>query len=271
MSLGCSTSSMDPQQSIVSGTRIDGAPNVPINLDKIKSPTPKSEPLSRYGNHSPYTVLGKTYQVWETGQHYQEDGVASWYGTKFHGQHTSSWEPYDMLSMTAAHKHLPLPSFVRVTNLENKKTIIVRVNDRGPFHNERIIDLSYAAALKLDMTKKGTARVSIETLATPYDKLTPTRNRDAIYVQAGAFANVLTAQQLKFNLTDYTDTPIRIVNKQHKKTGMQPTTLFKIQIGPFTSVKKAQLLTQRIRDNQLAQAFILTKPAEKFSSEANQF
>ncbi|MGB5098829.1 MAG: septal ring lytic transglycosylase RlpA family protein, partial [Porticoccaceae bacterium] len=123
--------------------------------------TPRSEAITGAGNKNPYTVLGKTYHLLPTAAGYREKGVASWYGTKFHGRATSNGEPYDMFAMTAAHKTLPIPAYVRVTNLENGRSAIVRVNDRGPFHDDRIIDLSYAAAKKLGVFDQGTARVEV--------------------------------------------------------------------------------------------------------------
>ena len=128
-------------------------------------PVPRAEPTSTYGNRSPYTVLGKSYQVLERADGYVERGMASWYGQKFHGRQTSSREVYDMCSFSAAHKTLPLPSYVRVTNLDNGRSAIVRVNDRGPFHPGRIIDLSYAAAVKLGVDRTGTARVEVEAIS----------------------------------------------------------------------------------------------------------
>ena len=261
----------------------DGAPNIPVDLNQVVEPTPKSEPISRYGNHSPYTVLGKTYQVWSTEKQYKEEGVASWYGTKFHGQHTSSWEPYNMLSMTAAHKHLPLPSFVKVTNVDNQQSIIVRVNDRGPFHDNRIIDLSYAAAMKLGYAEKGTANVIIETVAMPYLPTSPqalasikdkdlaiaqakkdnngkaTSSAPAIYVQAGAFSKQDAADNLKVAISALTDTPIKVVKQEQQNAGTQTLTLYKVQIGPLYNPERAQLLSQLIRDTQLAQPIVLTE------------
>jgi rare lipoprotein A len=138
------------------------------DVDAIPDPTPRSEPRSRYGNRS-YSVLGKRYQVLDSAEGYDEVGMASFYGNKFHGRRTSNLEVYDMYAMTAAHKTLPLPSYARVTNLDNGRSIVVRVNDRGPFHAGRIIDLSYAAAVKLGYRDKGTARVEVKGLAGPGD------------------------------------------------------------------------------------------------------
>ncbi len=142
----------------------DGGPAVPPDVSRVPEPVPRGEPLAKYGNKSPYTVLGRTYRVMPTSRGYRERGIASWYGTKFHGRLTSSREPYDMYEMTAAHKTLPLPTYVRVTNLENERSVVVRVNDRGPFHERRIIDLSYTAAIKLGVHLKGTARVEVVAL-----------------------------------------------------------------------------------------------------------
>lgn len=143
----------------------DGAPSrllSPEEAARIPDAVPIVEPRTNAGNKSPYTVLGKTYRVMPDSTGYKERGYASWYGTKFHGQKTSNGEEYDLYAMTAAHKTLPIPSYVRVTNLENGKQIVVRVNDRGPFHEGRIIDLSYAAAAKLGFG--GTARVEVEAI-----------------------------------------------------------------------------------------------------------
>ena len=126
---------------------------------------PRPEPRSRYGNGPLYEVLGETYRVMDSSTGYKERGVASWYGKKFHGRLTSNREPYDMYAMTAAHKTLPLPTYVRVRNLRNNKSIVVRVNDRGPFVHNRIIDLSYAAATKLDMIRDGTSLVEVTAIS----------------------------------------------------------------------------------------------------------
>jgi len=142
----------------------DSAPEGLADVDLIPEPEVKAEPRSRYGNRSPYKVLGKSYNVRDTADGYDEKGTASYYGNKFHRRRTSSLEVYDMYAFSAAHKTLPLPSYARVTNLDNGKSVIVRVNDRGPFHDGRIIDLSYAAAVKLGIDRKGTGNVRVEGL-----------------------------------------------------------------------------------------------------------
>ncbi|MGY0797478.1 septal ring lytic transglycosylase RlpA family protein [Lysobacter sp. A286] len=142
----------------------DSAPDVDIDVSLIPEPDVEALERSRYGNRSTYSVLGKKYHVMDDSEGYVERGKASYYGNKFHGRRTSNMEVYDMYAFTAAHKTLPLPSFARVTNLDNGKTVVVRVNDRGPFHEGRVIDLSYAAALKLGITQAGTGSVEVRAL-----------------------------------------------------------------------------------------------------------
>ncbi|MEO8458981.1 MAG: septal ring lytic transglycosylase RlpA family protein [Dokdonella sp.] len=144
--------------------RADSAPAVPLDVAKLAEPVPKIEPRARYGNKSPYTVLGHSYEVLLSARGYVERGIASWYGNKFHGYMTSSLETYDMNQFSAAHKTLPLPSYARVTNLDNGKSVIVRINDRGPFHDNRLIDLSYAAAVRIGVWPKGTGLVEVRAI-----------------------------------------------------------------------------------------------------------
>ena len=142
----------------------DSAPDEIPQVELIPEPEVVAEPRSRYGNRSPYSVLGKSYRVLDSAEGYVDRGIASYYGKKFHGRRTSSLEVYDMYTFSAAHKTLPLPSYARVTNLQNGESVVVRVNDRGPFHEGRIIDLSYAAAVKLGIHRTGTARVEVRAL-----------------------------------------------------------------------------------------------------------
>ncbi len=143
----------------------DSTPDYVPNLDCIAEPRVVDEPRSPIGNRSPYTVLGRQYHVMDRHHDYVEQGLASYYGAKFHGRLTSNREVYDMYAFTAAHKTLPLPSFARITNLDNGRSVVVRVNDRGPFHDGRVVDLSYAAAVKLDIVRQGTGRVEVRALA----------------------------------------------------------------------------------------------------------
>ena len=145
-------------------SQTDGPPSYDVDVSNIPNAVPKVEPKSAYGNPNSYMVKGATYYPLMSSKGFTQTGLASWYGTRFHEKDTSSREPYDMFAMTAAHKTLPLPTYLIVTNLENGRRVIVRVNDRGPFYSNRIIDLSYTAAKKLGIYPKGTARVKIEAI-----------------------------------------------------------------------------------------------------------
>ena len=141
----------------------DGPPRFPRNVEHIPDAVPKVEKVSRRGN-KPYEVFGKKYHPLASSKNYKESGLASWYGTKFHGNATSSGEPYDLYGMTAAHRTLPLPTYARITNTRNGKSVVVKINDRGPFHSNRLIDLSYAAARKLGIYGHGTGHVTVEAI-----------------------------------------------------------------------------------------------------------
>ncbi|HEY6941715.1 septal ring lytic transglycosylase RlpA family protein, partial [Dokdonella sp.] len=180
-----------PQSERYARNADDGPTAPPIDVERIPEPVPKAEPRSRYGNKPSYSVLGRTYRVLPDARGYVERGIASWYGNKFHGYMTSSFEPYDMYAFTAAHKTLPLPSFARVTNLDNGKSVVVRINDRGPFHEDRIIDLSYAAAVKIGVWPKGTGRVEVRALDPDRpDALPPSRVASATAPQRRAYGPV---------------------------------------------------------------------------------
>lgn len=183
----------------------DGPPrNDPGVTPSSREPGP--EPRSRYGNPRFYEVAGQRYYVSDTADNYRERGVASWYGRKFHGRRTSSGEVYDMHAMTAAHKTLPLPTWVRVTHLGNGRSIVVRVNDRGPFVDNRIIDLSYAAATALDMIDAGTALVEVEAMTfdapEPATTTTASTPGEALYMQVGAFSERDNAERRLRQLAD---------------------------------------------------------------------
>ena len=209
-----------------------------FNPWQVANPRPKEEPISAFVNPPFYDVMGKTYQVIKTSKGYKQRGYASWYGTKFHGQMTSTGEPYDMFAMTAANKTLPIPTYVKVKNLENGKEVVVKVNDRGPFHPGRIIDLSYTAAAKLDMLGKGSALVEVTALA-PYQSLTNV-DKDNFYIQAGAFSNLANAKKLVAQIQPLTRSPVLI-----KSISAMEDAFYKVQIGPFTSLadRDAFLLT----------------------------
>jgi rare lipoprotein A len=181
-----------------------------------------------------YTVAGKTYYVRDSAENYVKEGYASWYGQKFHGHRTSSGETYDMYQLTAAHKTLPLPTWARVTNLENGRSTIVRINDRGPFHPDRVIDLSWAAAVKLGIEGQGTGRVRVETITpgnparTQQASATPVAAEPAsgLYLQAGAFSAVEAARELVTRLVSHFSYPVAV------RPGKN---LYRVWVGPFAS------------------------------------
>ncbi|MBB5014641.1 septal ring lytic transglycosylase RlpA family protein [Rehaibacterium terrae] len=244
----------------------DSGPARPPDLSRIPEPVPRAEPRARYGNRSPYTVLGKTYHVMEDARGYVERGIASWYGQKFHGRPTSSLEPYDMCQFTAAHKTLPLPSYVRVTNLENGRSIIVRVNDRGPFHEGRIIDLSYVAALKLGVHAKGTAPVEVRAIdpddvaasaasvkARPARSSTrrvvrerATRGSETVaasrWLQVGSFGERDNAQRLAARLESAGIGPVEL-----RPAEVDGRRVWRVRVGPV-SAAEAEALGARLRD-----------------------
>jgi len=174
-------------------------PGAPPDVNSIPDAVPRDEPRSKRGNPPFYTVLGKRYVLLPSSRGYVERGVASWYGPTFHGVSTSIGESYDMYGMSAAHKTLPLPAYARVTNLRNGRSVVVRINDRGPFVSNRIIDLSYTAAAKLDMLREGTTLVEVRAVtAADADKLSRVDEAPppALYVQAGAFGEEINAKRL---------------------------------------------------------------------------
>jgi rare lipoprotein A len=226
----------------------DGGPAAPaVDISTLVEPQPKAEPRARYGNKSPYSVLGKTYTVMPDARHYVERGIASWYGNKFHGYMTSSLEPYDMYQFSAAHKTLPLPSYVRVTNLENGKSVVVRVNDRGPFHENRLIDLSYAAAVRIGVWPKGTGLVEVRSLdgddaePPPPADVSTNSGPSRIFVQLGAFADRDNAQRVLRRIERAGLGPALIVT-----TRINAREIHRVRVGPLKSVADADALVARI-------------------------
>ena len=195
-------------------------------LEQLPDPAVRHEPRSKGGNKSVYTVLGKSYRVMDSADGFRQKGVASWYGTKFHGRKTANGETFDIYKLTAAHPHLPIPTYVRVTNLDNGRKTIVRVNDRGPFHSGRIIDLSYAAAVKLGFHNHGTARVLVETV-TP-NRATP---RGDYMLQAAAYSDLRTADARVRELVDLTGVRGVVVRADNRD-------LYRVQLGPVAAGSK---------------------------------
>lgn len=217
--------------------RNDHAPDDIPTLDSIADAVPIAQPYSHYANKD-YKVKGKRYQVWREIDELTQTGKASWYGKKFHGHKTANGEVYDMFSMSAAHKNLPLPSFLKVTNLGNSKSVIVRVNDRGPFHPNRIIDLSYAAAYKLDMLKSGTADVEIELIIPKADNESALTPKVQWFIQILASSNAAKTKQIADDISKQYNVTHRLVSSKR---------LYRLQLGPISDINRAQTLLSTLQ------------------------
>jgi rare lipoprotein A len=244
---GCFTACTSMQSTLVS----DDAPANPRDVSNVPDAVPRVEPLSRYGNPESYEVYGKTYHTLPSSSGYRESGIASWYGTKFHGKRTSSGEPYDLYAMTAAHKTLPLPTYVEVTNLKNGRKVIVKVNDRGPFHEDRIIDLSYSAASRLDILPYGTGQVEVRAIdptqsgrpaAAASTPLAELPNDSLLFLQVGAFSSRANAERMQGDLQTQNLGAIRIV-----EATTDAGTFYKVQVGPLPSHMEANRVTQELK------------------------
>lgn len=236
-------------------------PGAHRDVRHVPDAVPRVEPLSRGGNPTSYVVFGKRYYPMKQNRGFVERGIASWYGRKFHGRKTSNGETYDMYTMTAAHKRLPLPSYAQVTNLQNGRQVVVRVNDRGPFHENRVIDLSYAAAARIGMLGKGTALVEVRAIdpRTPQAPSTriasapkpaapqgPSRRVDRtprIFLQAGAFNDGANAERLRQRLQTGLSRTVRVmpadagVGRVHR-----------VQVGPLASVEIADQVSGALHE-----------------------
>jgi rare lipoprotein A len=224
----------------------------PPDLSNLPEPVPTVESRSLYGNKSPYTVLGRTYSVLPSARGYDERGIASFYGSKFHGYKTSNLEDYDMYKFTAASKVLPLPSYARVINLENGKSVIVRINDRGPFHENRVIDLSYAAAVKIGVWPKGTGLVEVQGIdpSEPAQEAPPpppiavapaSAPRPGIYLQVGAFADQANAEHVAAQLRVANFAPVQVVDAT-----IGGRLVHRVRVGPLADVDSADRVTSQI-------------------------
>lgn len=213
----------------------DGAPLQKLDPNSILDAEPRHEILRVAGNISPYIVNGKEYQLIEQYRGYKERGIASWYGTKFHGHATSNGETYSLYEMSAAHRTLPIPVYVKVTNLDNGRTAIVRVNDRGPFHSDRIIDLSYAAAVKLGYAQQGTARVEIEVIDTDNTYTSSPADAARYYLQVAAFSQLDSANALQRKLSAGLSYPVMIASGR-----AHGSTMHRVRVGPFVDYSSAQ-------------------------------
>ncbi len=260
----------------------DAYPSNPPDVSHVPDAKPVALPYSKYGNSANYDVNGVRYHVLSTSRGYHQNGFASWYGTKFQGRRTSSGEPYNMYAMTAASTTLPIPSFVRVTNLENGKSVVVKVNDRGPFHSDRIMDLSYAAAARLDILQHGTAPVHVEAIDTStsdsntgvssvYDlrsnDTTVTSLHDdnivrtdrnfensnaRTFVQVASFTKSDKASQLADNLRDYVGKPVSI-----NKINYAGAQRYRVLIGPLDSQHDAVSVQSNLRKDGLGNGIVV--------------
>lgn len=240
-----------------------------VDVSGIPDAVPRDEPRSRYGNPSSYVVNGKTYYVMNSSEGYSERGLASWYGEKFHGRRTSSGETYDMYAMTAAHKSLPLPTYVEVTNLDNGRRIVVKVNDRGPFHGNRIIDLSWTAASKLGILAKGTGLVEVRVIDRSYTAGNSTPSpamrspvtmvagpithvgNNRFYIQVGAFSELVNAQKMYDKLAGLGNNLVTV-----NESFVNGSPVYRVRIGPLDDVSVADRIVSNlgsygIREHQI--------------------
>ncbi len=221
-------------------------------LLKVPDPVPKAEPLAGHGNPAFYEVYGTRYTVLREAHGYVERGVASWYGPDFHGLKTSTGESYDMYGLTAAHKTLPLPCYVEVANLANGRSVVVRVNDRGPFKANRIIDLSYTAALRLGMLRDGTALVEVRVLD-PGGAIPRPAGPAAIYAQAGAFADADNARRLRDRLEAAGFAGVSVYRAEHGGS-----TLYRVRVGPIADAAAFDALVARLQSEGIQHAWLST-------------
>ncbi|MFK7865766.1 MAG: septal ring lytic transglycosylase RlpA family protein [Pseudohongiellaceae bacterium] len=245
----------------------DRAPTRVVDIASVPEVVPVPINRTGAGNRSPYTVLGKSYTVMPTEVGYTERGVASWYGEKFHGHKTSNGEIFDMYKASAAHKSLPIPSFLKVTNLDNNRSIVVRVNDRGPFHGDRIIDLSYAAAAKLGYSDRGTARVYLESIVVTGDsdggspqvrqpdRVANSRSSSDKYLQVGAFSKLDAARSVSSELRNLTDRPVFIRSVNTLNNGV----MHRVRIGPLASANEISRLSRRVEAANLGTPYTVTE------------
>ncbi|WP_027966610.1 septal ring lytic transglycosylase RlpA family protein [Halomonas halocynthiae] len=240
----------------------DAYPQEPPDVSQVPDAVPRVESHSRGGNKSTYEVWGKTYRVMDNASGYRRDGTASWYGKKFHGYATSNGEIYDMYKMSAAHRSLPLPTYARVTNRDNGKSVILRVNDRGPFHSEREIDLSYAAAARLGILDAGTGRVKVEAIdprnwqaqggaapavssSSAQRSVTPS---SAVYVQVAALDSANSASALEGRLDELLDYPVRVEDE---------TGLYRVQVGPVSRSEDVRTIRRKLQNSGFEETFVV--------------
>lgn len=267
---GCASS---PSPSSRYALSQDRAPAGDFDASGLADAIPRYEPRRSAGNKSPYTVWGKQYRVMDNADGYVQEGTASWYGEKFHGHKTSNGEVFDMYAMSAAHKSLPIPSYARVTNLENGRSVIVRVNDRGPFHGDRLIDLSYAAAIKLGYQGQGTARVEVAAITVTQDgsmtvagvplnaagsvahrrTTAETDSARALFLQLGSFSHRAPAQMLAEQAEAVVASAVRV-----REVETASGRFHRVQVGPFASDGEALRTRQQLEARGFVESILLT-------------
>lgn len=227
----------------------DGKPLHPITAEQVVDAVPRPDPVLAAGNTSPYTVNGVQYQVLSSATGYRERGIASWYGKKFHGRMTANGEIFDAYAASAAHRSLPLPTYVRVTNLENGRSVILRANDRGPFHSDRIIDLSYGAAVKLGFAEQGTVAVEVEAIAV--EGVTDLRadphlgdwKSDYRYLQVGSFSQRSSATSLQQQLRSQLIAAVEVSPFQ-----MRGNDWYRVRVGPVADRRQLLALQEQLQE-----------------------
>lgn len=264
----------------------DWGPDKEIDMSHVPDAVPRYETRTIAGNKNPYTVLGQTYYLMDDERAYTQRGIASWYGFKFNGERTSNGELYDMFAMTGAHKTLPIPSYVRVTNLDNHKSVIVRINDRGPFHDGRIIDLSYAAAQRLGITQMGTGNVEVEVVVPEGDPRPPLKPRkpelvakeaskeaskeagivpkaeagpaaadtkipEGTYLQIAAFGVEQSAKNFAAKVGGAVSYPVIISSTK------VPTKLYRVRVGPFKDAQTMQAAREQLQKIDISQVHVV--------------
>ena len=252
--------------------RKDFAPDNPPDVSNVADAVPVDIPYSRGGNRSTYEVWGKSYNVLPSHIGYKAEGIASWYGLKFHGHKTSNGEIYDIYKMSAAHKSLPIPSFAKVTNLDNGKSVVVRVNDRGPFHENRLIDLSYSAASRLNILKQGTGRVRVEAIdarnlavkvkredITPKIQAKDSEQPDppviGAYLQVGSFSKESSALSVQSRLSAIDG--VRVVIK---KVRHDDSEFHRVLVGPLTDTLSIDSMMQNLESMGYSSPLLIKSP-----------
>lgn len=242
-----------------------------VNLDALADPVPRAEPMNDRANE-PYTVFGREYAPYKAHVEYRRQGTISWYGRKFHGQRTWSGEVYDMYAMSAAHPTLPIPSYARVTNLENRRSVVVRINDRGPFHSGRIMDVSYAAAYRLGFANAGTATVEVESIAPgagapatraevprpiepeePAPTVTAANEPSGVFLQVGAFSSNNNAESFRSKIQ-----PQLLELKLSALVALQAN-LYRVHVGPFKTRAEASQMSEKVRETLGVRPLIVVK------------